>query len=66
VFLLNDALTVKEGKPKSHKDIPWEFFTNGVIKLISQKLDGVVFMLWGKPAQKKKSLINTSKVILLI
>ena len=62
VFLLNDALTVKEGSPKSHKNIPWNFFTNSVIKLINSKCNGVVFMLWGSHAQKKATFIDTSKV----
>jgi uracil-DNA glycosylase len=45
----------------SHAQIGWEIFTDGVIQNISQKKEGVVFMLWGNFAKTKKSLINTDK-----
>ena len=60
VLLLNTVLTVRQGQAHSHKDIGWETFTDEVIQAISKHRDDVVFILWGKPAQKIK-LIDTSK-----
>lgn len=57
VLMLNCALTVVEGKPNSHKDI-WTEFTDHVIKELSDKKKGLVFMLWGNYAKAKKKLIN--------
>ena len=62
VFLLNVGLTVKAGKANTHKHIPWKFFTDHVIKVISKERKNVVFMLWGKPTEKKMALIDTKKV----
>jgi len=59
--LLNVCLTVREGKPNSHKSHGWENFTDEAIKQISRQRSGVVFLLWGGPAQKKRDLINASK-----
>lgn len=58
VFLLNTVLTVEKDKANSHKDIGWEIFTDFVIKSINDKLDNVVFILWGKYARNKKRLIT--------
>ena len=60
VCLLNAALTVRRGAANSHAAI-WEAFTNGVISAISERCDGVVFMLWGRFAQDKIDLIDTDK-----
>ncbi|MFK7779928.1 MAG: uracil-DNA glycosylase [Candidatus Gracilibacteria bacterium] len=65
VFLLNSILTVQAGKPASHSKIGWEFFTDSVIKNISDKKNGVIFLLWGAFAQSKKKLIDESKHIIL-
>jgi uracil-DNA glycosylase len=65
VFLLNTVLTVRAGEAHSHKGLGWETFTDAVIKLISDKKDHVVFILWGKPAQSKAKLIDTSKHLIL-
>ncbi|WP_445435782.1 uracil-DNA glycosylase [Candidatus Borreliella tachyglossi] len=65
VFLLNAILTVEEGLPSSHKDVGWEIFTNAVIKIISNNLDNIVFMLWGNFARNKKDLIDTSRHLIL-
>ena len=65
VFLLNTSLTVVRNRPNSHKDIGWEIFTNKTIKIISQKRENIVFMLWGKSASKKKNLINEDKHLVL-
>ncbi|MGI6342821.1 MAG: uracil-DNA glycosylase [Bacteroidales bacterium] len=61
VLLLNAILTVRENCAGSHQGKGWENFTNAAIKAISEKLSGVVFMLWGNYAQEKQSLIDTSK-----
>jgi uracil-DNA glycosylase len=65
VLLLNSTLTVLENQPTSHADIGWEDFTDHVIKTISDKQENVVFLLWGAYAQSKKSLIDTSKHLVL-
>ena len=58
VFLLNASLTVRAGEPMSHARIGWAQFTDTVIKKISEKKNHVVFMLWGKFAQEKRTLID--------
>jgi uracil-DNA glycosylase len=63
VFLLNASLTVKKDQPNSHKDIGRHLFTDAVIKNISDKKDGVIFLLRWAFAQKKKELIDTSRHI---
>jgi len=65
VLMLNAILTVEENKPLSHADIWWQIFTDRVIHLISQKLDWIVFLLWGAFAQSKKNLIDTTKHFVL-
>ena len=61
VLLLNGVLTVEEGKPNSHKNLGWEDFTDAVIQRLSNEKVGLVFLLWGAYAQKKRELIDTSK-----
>ena len=58
VLLLNAVLTVEEHKPTSHKDKGWETFTDDIIKIINQKTEPVVFILWGSYARAKKKLIT--------
>jgi uracil-DNA glycosylase len=53
VLLLNTTLTVREGTPKSHYGRGWELFTDAVLQLLFQREDPIVFLLWGKIAQKK-------------
>lgn len=65
VFLLNTVLTVLAGEAHSHKGKGWETFTDAVIKLISDKKENVVFILWGTPAQNKRKLIDESKHLIL-
>lgn len=65
VFLLNAILTVQAGNPASHSKIGWEKFTNEIIKIISDKKEKVIFLLWWAFAQSKKSLIDTNKHIVL-
>jgi uracil-DNA glycosylase len=61
VLLINTVFTVREGQAHSHKNQGWERFTDAVIAKVSEHLSDVVFLLWGGPAQKKVSLIDTSK-----
>lgn len=65
VFLLNAILTVQASKPSSHSKWGWEQFTDSVIRLISEKRENVVFILWGKFAKEKASLIDASKHLVL-
>ncbi len=58
VLLLNSVLTVEQNKPGSHRNIGWETFTDNIIKLINEKKEPVVFMLWGNYAKEKKELIT--------
>jgi len=61
VFLLNSVLTVRAGVPNSHKGRGWEQFTDATIKAISDGREGVIFLLLGKQAQEKISLIDVKK-----
>ena len=61
VFLLNASLTVRAGEPMSHAKIGWANFTDAVIRTISIKKEGVVFLLWGKFAQDKQVLIDETR-----
>ncbi len=65
VLLLNAGLTVEAAQAMSHGNIGWHTFTNAVIKKISDKLEGVVFILWGNFARQKKELIDTGKHFVL-
>ena len=65
VFLLNAFLTVRANTPLSHSKIGWENFTDLVIRIISEKKQHVVFLLWGAFAQKKTALIDSSKHLIL-
>jgi uracil-DNA glycosylase len=65
VLLLNSTLTVRGGEAGSHQKKGWETFTDAVIKCISEQKQEVVFMLWGKYAQDKGSVIDASKHLIL-
>ena len=65
VLLLNATLTVRAFQAGSHQNHGWEPFTDQVIRTISELRAGVVFLLWGKFAQEKESLIDTSKHFVL-
>lgn len=68
VLLLNATLTVRQGAPLSHQGQGWEQFTDNVIKVLGQREDPLVFLLWGKSAQQKCahlfSLQNSPHLIL--
>ena len=61
VLLLNATLTVRAHTPGSHQKQGWEQFTDAVIKTISERKEGVVFLLWVAYVQAKEALIDTTK-----
>ncbi len=61
VLMFNTILTVSANQAKSHNDFGWQAVTDGVIKWLSNQNEPIIFLLWGKPAQEKLKLINTSK-----
>jgi uracil-DNA glycosylase len=65
VFLLNATLTVRAHQAGSHQKKGWEEFTDEVIKRISALRENVVFLLWGRYAQNKESMIDGSKHLIL-
>ncbi len=65
VLLLNATLSVRTGQAGSHQNRGWETFTNRVIEQISDHKSGVVFLLWGRYAQAKESLIDGQKHLIL-
>ncbi|MCQ2959704.1 MAG: uracil-DNA glycosylase [Bacteroidales bacterium] len=65
VLLLNATLTVRANQAGSHQKQGWEQFTDSVIKHISEQKSGIVFLLWGRFAQNKDVLIDSSKHYIL-
>ncbi len=65
VLLLNAILTVTANSPASHRGLGWEQFTDTVIQRLSEKRNGLVFLLRGNCAKSKKSLIDTTKHLVL-
>jgi uracil-DNA glycosylase len=65
VMLLNASLTVRANEPMSHAKIGWAEFTNAVIEKISAQKEHTVFLLWGKFAQEKISLVDETKHLVL-
>lgn len=65
VLLLNATLTVRAHQAGSHQGHGWETFTDNVIRLISEHLNGVVFMLWGSYAGRKAEMIDQRKHLVL-
>ena len=61
VLLLNAILTVRQGEAASHSSYGWQEFTDAVIRTISDRCSGVVFLLWGNYARSKASLIDTGR-----
>ncbi len=61
VLLLNNVLTVEQGEAASHRKLGWEQFTDHIIATINQRCEGVVFMLWGAPAQHKATKVDRQK-----
>lgn len=65
VLLLNTVLTVRAHQANSHQNIGWETFTDAVIQALDQKEEPVVFLLWGRPAQKKEALLTNPNHLVL-
>ena len=65
VLLLNTVLSVEEGNANSHQKRGWERFTDEIIKAVNAQDNPVVFILWGAPAQKKATLIDESKHLII-
>lgn len=65
VLLLNAIFSVEENKPLSHSLWGWQEFSDNIIKKLSLEKEGLIFILWSKFAQSKKSLINTRKHFIL-
>jgi uracil-DNA glycosylase len=65
VLLLNATLTVRAGQAGSHQNRGWEQFTDAVIRMLSKEKEGLVFVLWGRYAQAKEKLIDTTKHFIL-
>ena len=65
VLLLNTVLTVEENKPNSHANIGWQIFTDEIIKILNNKVEPMVFILWGNNAKKKKPYITNGKHLII-
>ncbi len=65
VLLLNSVLTVEMANAASHQGKGWERFTDAIIRLINNRTDPVVFLLWGAYAQKKAAFVDTSRHLVL-
>jgi uracil-DNA glycosylase len=61
VLLLNACLTVRAGQPGSHHGKGWEQFTDAAVRRLNDEKKGLVFLLWGKPAQQKGSIIDPKR-----
>lgn len=58
VLLLNSVLTVRENEANSHKNKGWEIFTDRIIKILNERKEPIIFVLWGNEAKKKQNLIT--------
>lgn len=65
VLLLNNVLTVEAHRAGSHRGKGWETFTQATVEYLNEQRDHLVFLLWGRDARSKKSLIDTSKHLVL-
>lgn len=65
VLLLNAALTVRAGQANSHHGVGWEKLTDSIIRLLNQRTEPMVFLLWGGNARKKASLITNRNHLVL-
>lgn len=65
VLLLNATLTVKANQAGSHQNKGWEKFTDAIVKVLSDKKENLVFILWGSYAQKKGSVIDENKHLVI-
>ena len=65
VLLLNSIMTVEKDKPLSHKNKGWEIFTDTIIKKLNERVEPVIFVLWGSFARSKKEYITNKQHIVL-
>lgn len=65
VLLLNATLTVRAGNAASHQGKGWEQFTDQVLRVVNDKPDRVVFILWGATARRKKALLDLSRHVVI-
>ena len=65
VMLLNTVLTVRAHAANSHQGIGWEKFTDAAIRILNEQDHPIVFLLWGRPAQNKKAMLNNPKHLIL-
>ena len=65
VLLLNTVLTVRAHQANSHKGIGWEQFTDAVIRILNEQDRPIVYLLWGRPAQMKKSMLDNPRHLVL-
>lgn len=65
VLMLNTVLTVRAHAANSHRGIGWEQFTDAAIKVLNDIDRPIVFILWGRPAQMKKAMLNNPKHLIL-
>ena len=65
VLMLNTVLTVRAHQANSHRGIGWEEFTDAAIRILNEQDRPIVYLLWGKPAQMKKDMLNNPKHLIL-
>ena len=65
IMLLNTVLTVRAHAANSHRNIGWEEFTDAAIRTLNEQDRPMVFILWGKPAQSKKVMLNNPQHLIL-
>ena len=65
VLLLNTVLTVRAHQANSHRGIGWEEFTDAAIRILNEQDRPIVFILWGRPAQQKKAMLDNPKHLIL-
>ena len=65
VMLLNTVLTVRAHAANSHRNMGWEEFTDAAIRILNDQDRPMVFILWGRPARMKKSMLNNPKHLIL-
>ena len=63
--MLNTVLTVRAHEANSHTGQGWEEFTDAAIRILNEQDRPIVFLLWGSPAIKKKSMLNNPKHLIL-
>lgn len=65
ILMLNTVLTVRAHMANSHRGLGWEQFTDAAIRILNEQNRPIVFILWGKPAQSKKSMLNNPNHLIL-